>query len=460
MRRFLSSCLFVLLSLRAAAAPSGYGRVSGGFQSDVLWARDGFYANNYLKLDYVLGRFSAGIQAEYYPSPLPGYGQDLKGIGLPGKYLAWNDTLWSLTAGDFYDQFGTGVLFRSWEDRNLGWNNSLGGGRLAFHTPDNLLSVKVMGGWRRRGLWYGEIPLAGMETGLHWKGFTIQGSGLYRGDTWGWSALAGWEHEGFTTRAEWVGRRGGANAQTLEAGFASGKWSSTLTIRRLRKMTDPLGLNYLPSLSMQQSYMLAALNPYTPYTEGELGAAADFYYRLKTWRFHVNGTMIYALPEALPHQDVLRMAYRELNVKAENRWSRRIKTVVFVSIQELSPSHGDLRATEFQNVFVLDGLFRLTDRLSLKTCLQYLYSQELTRDWMGAVLELTSTDGWGVHVQDMYNHGSTKEHYYEAGLSWTRGAFKAALSYGRQRAGLICSGGVCRWQPEYTGGLLRLQYNF
>ena len=168
MRRFLSSCLFVLLSLRAAAAPSGYGRVSGGFQSDVLWARDGFYANNYLKLDYVLGRFSAGIQAEYYPSPLPGYGQDLKGIGLPGKYLAWNDTLWSLTAGDFYDQFGTGVLFRSWEDRNLGWNNSLGGGRLAFHTPDNLLFVKVLGGWRRRGLWYGEIPLAGMETGLHW----------------------------------------------------------------------------------------------------------------------------------------------------------------------------------------------------------------------------------------------------------------------------------------------------
>ena len=41
-----------------------------------------------------------------------------------------------------------------------------------------------------------------------------------------------------------------------------------------------------------------------------------------------------------------------------------------------------------------------------------------------------------------------------------RGGFKVDLSYGHQRAGLVCSGGVCRWQPEYTGGILRLSYNF
>lgn len=460
MRRLLTGLLLWLLPLGASAWSGPWGSLSGGLQSDVLLARDGFYANNYLKLDYVLGRFSAGLQAEYYPSPLPGYGQDLKGIGLPGKYIAWNDSIWSLTAGDFYDQFGTGVLYRSWEDRNLGWNNSLGGGRFTFHTRENLLSVKVLGGWKRQGLWYSDIPMAGTEAGLHWKGFTLQGSGLYRKDGWGWSALAGWEGHGFSTRAEWVGRQGGANAQTVEAAFAAGKWSSTLTFRRLRKMTDPLGLNYLPSLSMEQTYMLASLNPNTPFAEGEMGGSLDLYYRLKTWYFHVNSSLIFALPEALVNHDVLRMTYRDVNIQVEKRWNRRVKTTLFVSIQEQSPSHGERRATECQNAFVLDGFFRLGRRISLRTCLQYLYSHELTRDWMGAVLELTSTSGWGVHVQDMYNHGSTKEHYYEAGLSWTRSAFKASLSYGHQRAGLICSGGVCRWQPEYTGGLLRLQYNF
>jgi hypothetical protein len=60
----------------------------------------------------------------------------------------------------------------------------------------------------------------------------------------------------------------------------------------------------------------------------------------------------------------------------------------------------------------------------------------------------------------MYNHGDTKENYYEAGVSYTIAGFKADLAYGHQRAGMICSGGVCRWQPEYQGGILRLSYNF
>ena len=464
MRRFPAVLLLGLLPLAVSAQAGRWGTLSGGIQSDVLWAKEGFYANNYLKLDYVLGRFSAGLQAEYYPAPLPGYDRNLKGIGLPGKYLAWTDTCWGITAGDFYDQFGTGLLFRSWEDRNLGWNNALGGGRIVLHTRDNRLSFKALGGWRRQGLRYGGERLAGAETAFRWKGFSLQGSALLRqnGDTagWGWSAQAGWEGESLSLRTEWLGRQGGANAQTLVAGFARGRFSSGLTLRRLQRMTDPMGLSYIPSLSMEQAYTLAALNPYTPFAEGEFGGSADLYYRLKSWYFHVNGSLIYALPSALRRHDDLRMTYRDLNIQVEKRWNRRVKTVAFVSIQEKSPSHGERKATECQNVFVLDGLFRLSARLSLKTCLQYLYSQELTKDWMGAVLELSSTDGWAVHVQDMYNHGTTGEHYYEGGVSWRRHAFKAELSYGHQRAGLVCSGGVCRWQPEYTGGLVRLQYSF
>ena len=174
----------------------------------------------------------------------------------------------------------------------------------------------------------------------------------------------------------------------------------------------------------------------------------------------MNGSWIWALPSALKNHDVLRMAYRDANLQVEKKWNRRVKTIAFVSIQELSPSHGERNATQAQNVFVLDGVYRFSRRLSVRSWIQYLYSQELTRDWMAFMLELSSTDGWSVHAQDMYNHGSTKDHYYEAGISWTHGGFKADLTYGHQRAGLVCSGGVCRWQPEYTGGLLRLNYQF
>ena len=126
---------------------------SGSLESNTLWEEAvGLHSNNYLKLDYSYGRFSVGLQAEYYPDPLPGYDLNLKGIGVPEKYVAWTDELWSVTAGDFYDQFGTGLVFRSWEDRNLGWNNSLGGGHATFRTANDLFSIKALGGFKRKGL--------------------------------------------------------------------------------------------------------------------------------------------------------------------------------------------------------------------------------------------------------------------------------------------------------------------
>jgi hypothetical protein len=60
----------------------------------------------------------------------------------------------------------------------------------------------------------------------------------------------------------------------------------------------------------------------------------------------------------------------------------------------------------------------------------------------------------------MFNHGDTKIHYYNAGFSYTAGRTRVALSYGRNRAGMICSGGVCRYTPAYTGFNLLLSATF
>ena len=44
-----------------------------------------------------------------------------------------------------------------------------------------------------------------------------------------------------------------------------------------------------------------------------------------------------------------------------------------------------------------------------------------------------------------------KINYYNLGGSYTKGAQRFSLNYGRQRGGLICIGGVCRFVPESTG---------
>ena len=453
--------ILVLLPLLAGA--QGRGRFSGGMESNSIIYKDGSAgSNNYLKLDYTIGGFSAGLQAEYYPEPLLGYYPELKGIGLPEKYLSWTGEMFSITAGDFYEQFGTGLTLRSWEDRTLGWNNSIGGGKVSFRTRDNVFSAKVIAGVPREYLKYSSNVVAGAEGTLSLGNFFLQASAVNRYhevSSWSYSVMSGYTLGAVSLQGEYVFKKKG-NAQTVEMDYSGGGLSGSLTLRRLENMLDPFGMNYIPALNQQQSYLLASLNPYTPNAAGEAGGVADVFYRKGKWKFHANGSMFYSLPCALTDWEHPRMAYRDFNADVERQWNRKLKTTVFVSIQENSPTHGQKKATNAQNVFVFDGLYKFNSTYSLRAQVQYLFSKELTKDWIAALVELGIAPRWSFHLSDMYNHGDTKEHYYEAGVSFTKSAFRLALSYGHQRAGYICSGGVCRWQPEYTGGMMSLSYNF
>lgn len=56
---------------------------------------------------------------------------------------------------------------------------------------------------------------------------------------------------------------------------------------------------------------------------------------------------------------------------------------------------------------------------------------------------------------DIYNYGNEtiddRIHYYNIGTSYTTNGNRFALNYGRQRGGLLCVGGVCRFVPESSG---------
>ena len=111
-------------------------------------------------------------------------------------------------------------------------------------------------------------------------------------------------------------------------------------------------------------------------------------------------------------------------------------------------------------MFVLDAQYKFSSKLSVRTELQYLYSEELNKDWMAGLLELNFAPSWDVFVSDMYNHGDTKIHYFSGGVSFSNSTMRIAGSYGRNREGMVCSGGVCRWQPAYTGGNLQISLYF
>ena len=539
LRKVNCRLLVLLLSalVPAALGAQERGSVTGSLESNSIYYLEDavigspehpWGSNNYLKLDYAAGGFGAGLQAEWYPQALAGYPAELKGAGLTGLYLSWNGRLVEATAGSFFDQLGSGLLLRAWEDRELGLNNALTGGRFAFHTANRGLTVKLLGGLPKYGLWPTRgtalaggdlsldlLPLFGRESEhsivvegsvvdkfttrledniaflASANGFSVPSSRL------SWSGRLQYSYGGFSLKGEYVGkgkdfytehlrhsreayRLKAGNAQLVELNYAAGSFSGTVTFRRLENMTDRIfltassvspanTLNYLPSLCMQQTYMLAGLNPYVTYADGEAGFQGDLYYTFRRgtalggkygMKLHVGGSWIEALPFALPDRDVHYLAYRDINIDLERTWSRKLKTILFVSIQENSPTHGNGKRTDAQNVFVLDALYRFSTTVSLRTELQYLYSQELTRDWMAGLVELSFAPHWSISASDMYNHGSTKVHYYNIGASYSWNALNVSLNAGRTREGMVCSGGVCRWQPAFKGVSLRAQWSF
>ena len=553
--------LLVLTALVAALTASAqiqFGEKGGymtiGLESNnILYVNDAklgttypskFGSNDYLKLDYVNGRFSVGVQGEAYLPALQGYndlrnnGFDKPKVMLASKYIQWQDANYSVMVGDVYDQFGNGLIFRSFEDRQLGINNSIEGGRVTA-TFGNIVSVKALFGRPRLyssangysrgwiGSQYARSTVGGADLSVSLSDIigseelmmSIEGSYVNRrerldrelnGMNYGtdyfpyfeltspdlnmYSARLNLDYKGFTLRGEYAGKgkdiSSGAvlgkaakgSAVLAELGYNVGGLSVSAQVRRLEMMGTPLSLygnigvmgntlNYLPALTRQHTYMLAALNPCQMNAEGELAVQADVYYTLRSkqsrqryWNFHANYSTAYTLKAYQTASGKRELLWSDVNVDVERQWNKQWKTTVMFSRQEWNTSHGQgpaLPSTTFaSNIFVGDVMYKINKKFSLRMEAQYLLSNDYEGDWVAGLVEFNVAPHWSVFFSDMYNLGTTKTNYYNGGLSFTHNRTRVQVSYGRNRAGYVCSGGVCRYQPAYTGVNLMLTTSF
>ena len=553
--------LLVLTALVAALTASAqiqFGEKGGymtiGLESNnILYVNDAklgttypskFGSNDYLKLDYVNGRFSVGVQGEAYLPALQGYndlrnnGFDKPKVMLASKYIQWQDANYSVMVGDVYDQFGNGLIFRSFEDRQLGINNSIEGGRVTA-TFGNIVSVKALFGRPRLyssangysrgwiGSQYARSTVGGADLSVSLSDIigseefmmSIEGSYVNRrerldrelnGMNYGtdyfpyfeltspdlnmYSARLNLDYKGFTLRGEYAGKgkdiSSGAvlgkaakgSAVLAELGYNVGGLSVSAQVRRLEMMGTSLSLygnlgvmgntlNYLPALTRQHTYMLAALNPCQMNAEGELAVQADVYYTLRSkqsrqryWNFHANYSTAYTLKAYQTASSKRELLWSDVNVDVERQWNKKWKSTLMFSRQEWNTSHGQgpaLPSTTFaSNIFVGDVMYKINKKFSLRMEAQYLLSNDYEGDWVAGLVEFNVAPHWSVFFSDMYNLGTTKTNYYNGGLSFTHNRTRVQVSYGRNRAGYVCSGGVCRYQPAYTGVNLMLTTSF
>ncbi len=304
--------------------------VTGDFTEE-----DRFRSNNYLKIEYGVENFTFGIQAEgYAPQHLlnfsPKYDQP---INIGTYFASYTRDKWDMTLGYFYGQFGNGLIFRSWEDRQLGINNAIRGAKISYR-PTDKISLTALYGNQRTGFEVSNGNIAGFDSNfdLSSENITFQlGASIlnrYQGvtttneefqpATQAYSGRLQFAKNNFYSNIEAVVKSKDAlvaenviydknlfygNALLFELGYSQKGFGVNATLRRLENMNfysdrEAAGnlyneqiVNYLPGLTKQHDYTLTNIYVYQAQSDlsinasqqkaGEIGGQIDLYYKIK-----------------------------------------------------------------------------------------------------------------------------------------------------------------------------------
>ena len=127
------------------------------------------------------------------------------------------------------------------------------------------------------------------------------------------------------------------------------------------------------------------------------------------------------------------------------------------------------------HIFVAEGKYQFSPKYTLRAEAQYLHTKQDQKDWLYGLIELSVLPHFMFTISDQYNghvpyfkangsedasRGTHKEHYLLGAVTYTTGAHRLQVSYGKTRAGYNCSGGVCRFVPASKGMQVNYTFNF
>ena len=313
--------------------------VSGSIQSDILFPEedtdigafkddDKVKTNTYVDLKAQSQYVDAGARFEYLDHPLPGYENDFKGWGIRHYYLKGKLRNVELTLGSFYEQFGSGFILRTYEERSLGIDNSLLGGRLVVR-PVKGMTLKALSGVQRRYWHYNDALVSGADAEVNldeWMpSLSEHDTRLMVGASWvnkkeddgeaifadpthqlrlpefvnAWDVRAQLNKGGWGLLAEYaqktqdpsfdntyIYKKGsaamlsGSYSRKGMSALVQAKRSENMSFRSRRSMTGTSSfINHLPAFTLDHTYSLATIYPYaTQLANGEWAFQGELSY--------------------------------------------------------------------------------------------------------------------------------------------------------------------------------------
>ncbi len=534
--------------------------VNGGFESNSQWylndtgLRDEFdnptvhpeqplRSNSYLFLNFKYKNWSAGIQGEsYMENALLNLNPKYDGANVATYFLQYKNEKIDVTAGYFYEQFGSGLLFRSWEDRALGINNALRGGRVIFK-PTKYITFKSIYGNQRTGFDVTKSVVYGADTEIVVSDiFKLETTDISLGLTYvardektdivnpnfddvtnGYAARISMNHDSFYMSSEFDYKTKDAVVQTpgiidnnlikpgsallLNLGYSKKGFGVDASFRRLENMSffseraakgntfNDRIMNFIPSLTKQHHYNLANIYVYQSQPSvsiadvnfvkaGEIGGQIDVFYDFKkgskiggkygtkvalnvsNWNA-LGGTFYLFTPQDYKTDffGLGKRMYTDYNIEITKKWNTKWQSIFsyinqYYNKKFIEDATGEVNT----NIVAAEATYKITPTQSIRVMGEHMWADYDKKNWAGATVEFNINSKFSMYVSDLYNYGNDLEyaqnHYYNIGGAFRKKSTRIALNYGRQRGGLVCVGGVCRFVPESSGVSLSLNTSF
>ena len=331
----------ILFSTSLLAQNPSDGVIGGNFQIDVQSYKpdsligaqnvpEKVRSNAFLNLNYTKGDFSAGIRYESYLKEILGFSPNWGGkegnAGIGYRYARYRNDDIDVTIGNFYEQFGNGMILRTYEERGLGLDNALDGVRAKLNMIQGMQITGIFGKQRSffsvgpgivRGI-DGEILVEDFlknfseHLSIMPDGWRLRfGGGVvskYEQDldptlnlpenVLAFNTRMTLQGAGFALDAEYAHKvndpktTNGNSYNPGRALYVNGSYSApglgiNVSLKSLdnmdfrssrRSQLTDLVLNYLPAVTKQYTYRLLTLYPYATQPYGEIGVQADILY--------------------------------------------------------------------------------------------------------------------------------------------------------------------------------------
>lgn len=505
--------------------------------------------NTYMNVFYTNGNFKAGMRVESYLPRIQGYPNRFDGTGIGMRYVGYANDFVDVTLGSFYEQFGSGMIFRAYEDRALGYDNLLDGVRVKLRPYDGI-TIKGVYGLQRLSFQEGKIVYSegivrGFDGEMHLNStfaklkdkkldITVGGSFIskYQVDdredlilpenVGAYGGRLALRYGKFNLDGEYIIKEQDpsvdnnfiynyGHAALFNFGYSrkglgivlSAKSVDNMSYRSDRnKELQDVFINFLPAMNKTHTYnLVASLYPYATQPVGETAFQGEVLYTIKKGSklggkygtsINANFSTAYRPNQRTegfnPIADSTGVAYstglfdisdslywRDFNINIERKFNR--KFTLKVSYFNIALNNDVAKVTNGAtgiiqtNIGVIEGYYKINRKHSIRWELQALFINDDDNgdpkdqgNWATAVIEYNVSPHWFFSVMDQYNYGNSDEalrlHYLYGTFGYIRGATRISVGYGRQRAGLFCVGGVCRFVPASNGLTLSFTQSF